>query len=116
MTKKEYNEKVNQMLNNEEIDFEMLMQGYALLDKEVSKNAYLKKKWANGSLTNDCYKVAFDIAIKKRNEIQGVLKKQYHFTDIEIKDKIKKVDFLITRKNCDELVNVLKAQNYFLMA
>ena len=116
MTKKEYNEKVNQMLSNEIIDFEVLIQGYALLDKEVSKNAYLKKKWANGGVTNECYKVAFDIAIKKRNEIQGILKKQYHFSDIEIKDKIKKIDVLISRKNCDELVDVLKAQDYILVS
>ncbi len=116
MTKKEYNDKVTQMLNDEAIDFEMLMQGYALLDKEVGKNAYLKKKWANGGVTNDCYKVAFDIAIKKRNEIQKVLRNQFTLSDSDIKDNIKGVEVLLTRKNCDELVELLKTRSFTLMS
>ena len=115
MTKRDYNSNVSTRLGNGEVDFDMLIQGYALLDKDVSKYAYLKKKWANGGISNKCYQVEFDTAIKKRNEIQKILRKHYVLTDSDIKENSKGVEVLITRKNCDELVEMLKNRRFTVL-
>lgn len=44
MTKKQFNTQCTERLNENKVNLEMLIQAYALLDKQVSKYAYLKKK------------------------------------------------------------------------
>lgn len=56
MTKKEYNLKFKSHIDECKVDFDMLIQGYALLDKQVSKYAYLKKKYANSGKTIMLYR------------------------------------------------------------
>lgn len=43
MNKKDYNEKCRVSIQEHKIDFDMLIQSYANLNKQVGKYAYLKK-------------------------------------------------------------------------
>lgn len=92
----------------------MLLQSYSKLNKEVSKFAYLKKKWANGGESSKCYGQDFKTVIQKRNILERILKTNYCMTVGEIKDTINNTETLITQTNCDLLVNLLNSNDYVL--
>lgn len=107
MTKKQFNTQCTERLNENKVNLEMLIQAYALLDKQVSKYAYLKKKWANCDFSNEGYISEFTNAIQKRNAVEKVLKTDYHIPVDEIKSQSKGTDIQITIKNCDGLIDLI---------
>lgn len=113
--KRTFNEQCKANITNKEINLDMLIQGYAKLNKEVSRFAYLKKKWANGGESNKCYEQDFKTAIQKRNIIERILKTNYCMTVDEIKYTINNTETLITQANSDLLVNLLNSNDYVLL-
>lgn len=111
--KRAFNEKCKDCIANKEINLDILLQGYSKLNKEVSRFAYLKKKWANAS--NQCYEQDFKTTIQKRNGIEKILKVIYCMGTDEIKETINDMDVLITQANCDLLVNLLNSNDYVLL-
>lgn len=114
MTKNEFNQKCKELLSNHEISLDMLIQCYAYLDKQVGKYAYLKKKWANGGVSNACYAESFNIAIQNRNEIERILVMNYRYSINDIKRKISEVDLLLLKSNCDSIIEMVKSQSFML--
>jgi len=112
MTKKEYNLNYKSLINDSKVDFDMLIQGYALLDKQVGKYAYLKKKYANSGVSNESNIYEFNTAIQKRNAIEKVLKSECKLTVKDIKNCIDGIDVVMTHSNCDELVELVRS-NFF---
>lgn len=113
--KRAFNEQCKSHITNKEINLDMLLQGYLKLNKEVSKFAYLKKKWANGGSSKQCYEQDFKTTIQKRNGIEKILKVSYCMDTNEIKDTISNMEILITQANCDLLVNLLSSNDYTLL-
>lgn len=116
--KRAFNEQCKANITNKKINLDILIQGYAKryakLNKEVSRFAYLKKKWANGGESNKCYEQDFKTAIQKRNIIERIIKTNYCMNIDEIKDTINNMEILITQANCDLLVNLLNSNDYVL--
>lgn len=114
MTKKEYNTQCANLIENGQINYDMLIQAYAVLDKQVSKYAYLKKKWANEGISGQGYAEDFTNTIKKRNTIERVLKSEFHISVEDIKSEIKNDNnnVLLTIKNCDNLVELVKSNSF----
>ena len=119
MTKKEYNTQCTELIENGQVDYEMLIQAYAVLDKQVSRYAYLKSKWANERISSEGYSYDFTNAIKKRNAVERILKSEFHISVEDIKSEIKKRNdnnnVLMTIKNCDNLVELVKSNSFNLM-
>lgn len=113
--KRAFNEQCKAHTANKGINLDMLIQGYAKLSKEVSRFAYLKKKWANGGASNQCYERDFKVAIQKRNIIERILKTNYCMTVDEIKREINNLETLITQANCELFVNLLDSNNFVLL-
>lgn len=113
--KRAFNEQFKTHITNKEMNLDMLLQGYAKLNREVSRLAYLKKKWANGGSSNQCYEQDFKTTIQKRNIIEKILKVSYCMDTNEIKDTINSMEILITKTNCDLLVNLLSSNDYTLL-
>lgn len=113
--KRDFNEQFKAYIANKEINLNMLLQSYSKLDKKVSRFAYLKKKWANGGVSNQCYEQDFKTAIQKRNIIERILKAIYCMSKDEIKETINNTETLITQANCDLLVNLLNTNDYILL-
>ena len=113
--KRAFNEQFKAHIINKEINLDMLLQGYAKLNKEVSRFAYLKKKWANGGASNQCYEQDFKTTIQKRNIIERILKAIYCMSTDEIKETINSMEVLLTKANCDLLVNLLNSNDYILL-
>lgn len=116
MNKKEYNDNCKVLLQENKIDFDMLLQAYANLNKQVSRYAYLKKKFANSGKMNDTNIHEFSIAIQKRNVIEKVLKSEYSLSVDDIKDSIKDMAVLISQPYCDELVKLLKSDSFEIVS
>lgn len=112
MTKKEYNIICKSLMENNITNFDMLMQAYTMLDKQVSKFAYLKKKWANGGMSNECYADEFTTAIRKRNVIEQTLKTEFDITTDDIKYISDKTEIQLTKANCEALVDLVKSKSY----
>ncbi len=113
MTKKEFNQICKEYISRSEVNSDILIQCYAFLDKKVGKYAYLKKKWANGGVSNDCYAVEFKIAIEKRNQIEKIIKKCYGYSVQDIKNKINSIDILIYTGVCDSVVDLIKTNSFY---
>lgn len=115
MTKKEYNTQCTELIENGQVDYEMLIQAYAVLDKQVTRFAYLKSKWANERISSEGYSYDFTNAIQKRNAIERLLKSEFHISIEDIKTEIKKRNeennVLMTIKNCDSLVELVKSKS-----
>ena len=111
--KKAFNEQCRSNISSKKINLDMLLQGYAKLNKEISRFAYLKKKWANAS--NQCYEQDFKTAIQKRNNVERILKVIYCLSTDEIKEAINSMEVLLTQANCDLLVNLLNSNDYILL-
>lgn len=116
MNKKEYNDNCKVLLQENKIDFDMLLQAYANLNKQVSRYAYLKKKFANSGKMNDTNIHEFNIAIQKRNVIEKVLKSNYRLSVDDIKDSIKDMAVLISQPCCDELVKLFKSDSFEIVS
>lgn len=116
MNKKEYNDNCKALMQENKIDFDMLLQAYANLNKQVSRYAYLKKKFANSGKMNDTNIHEFNIAIQKRNVIEKVLKSEYSLSVDDIKDYIKDMAVLISQPCCDELVELLKSDSFEIVS
>lgn len=112
MTKKEHNEQYKLLINDGKLDFDILMQCYALLDKQVSKYAYLKKQFENAGIANETNIGEFYIVIKKRNEIEWVLKKVFEISVKDIKNTIKETKTIITIANCEAVVELIKSRRF----
>ena len=113
--KRAFNEQLKIHIINKGINLDMLLQGYAKLNKEVSRFAYLKKKWTNGGASNQCYEQDFKTTIQKRNNIEKIHKVIYCMGTDEIKETINNTEVLITQANCDLLVNLLDSNDYVLL-
>lgn len=113
--KRAFNEQCKSHITNKGINLDMLIQGYAKLNKEVSRLAYLKKKWANGGVSNQCYEQDFKTTIQKRNVLEKILKVIYCMGTDEIKNTINNMEILITQANCDLLVNLLSSNDFILL-
>ena len=116
MTKKDYNDNCKTLLSDSKIDFDMLIQSYALLDKQVSKYAYLKKKFVNCGMSNECNVGEFNIAIQKRNVIEKTIRVNYKLTVDEIKSRIKDVKLLITNVNCQDVIDLINSNSFEIIA
>ena len=112
MNKKQYNAQCAELIDESMITFDMLIQAYALLDKQVSKYAYLKMKWKNGGMSNQCYIEFFNQSIQKRNAVERLLKSEYSLSVDDIKCKAKDTEVIITQKNCDSLVDMIKGNSF----
>ena len=113
--KRAFNEQFKAHVTNKEINLDMLLQGYSKLNREVSRLAYLKKKWANERASNQCYEQDFKTTIQKRNNIEKILKIIYCMSTDEIKETINSMELLLTQANCDLLVNLLNSNDYILL-
>lgn len=116
MNKKQINTHYKELIDNRKINYDLLIQAYALLDKQVSKYAYLKKKWENGGMSNLCYTEYFNQSIQKRNAVERLLKSEYSLSVDNIKSKARNVDVMITIRNCDSLVELVKSESYEFIA
>lgn len=114
MTKNEFNQKCKELLSQNEISLDMLIQCYVYLDKQVGKYAYLKKKWANGGISNACYAESFNDAIQNRNEIERILVMNYRYSIQDIKKEISKEDLLISKSNCESIIEIVKSKSFIL--
>lgn len=116
MTKKEYNTQCTNLIENGQINYDMLMQAYAVLDKQVSRYAYLKSKWANERISGQGYAEDFTNAIQKRNAVERMLKSEFHISTEDIKSETKKKNdnnnVLLTIKNCDNLAELIKSNSF----
>lgn len=112
MNKKDYNEKCKASIQEHKINFDMLIQAYANLDKQVSRYAYLKKKFEHSGILNESNINEFNIAIQKRNVIEQVLKSEYKLSVDDIKKGIKGISVLISQSCCDELIELIQAHNF----
>lgn len=112
MNKKDYNEKCKSSIQDHKIDFDMLIQAYANLDKKVSRYAYLKKKFQHSGILNESNINEFNTAIQKRNVIEQVLKSEYKLSVDDIKKGIKDMSVLISQSCCDELVKLIQSHDF----
>lgn len=116
MNKKDYNEKCKVTIEKHKIDFDMLIQSYAKLDKQVSRYAYLKKKFEHSGILNESNINEFNIAIQKRNVIEQVLKSEYKLSVDDIKKGIKDMSVLISQSCCDELVKLINTNDFEIVS
>lgn len=111
MTQKETNDEYIEMLNKRTFSKDMLLSVWSILDKDVSKYAYLKKKFINakGNI-NDGNIYEFDRAIQKRNIIEKFLKFEYGLNRNEIKALISELpkERIIFKKHIDDVCKMLK--------
>lgn len=112
MKKKEYNENCRTLMQENKIDADMLLQAYANLNKQVSKYAYLKKKFEHSGAMNNSNIYEFNTAIQKRNVIEKVLKSAYRLTVNEIKESAKDMTVIISQSCCDELVELINSNDF----
>lgn len=116
MNKNDYNEKCKSSIEKHKIDFDMLLQSYAKLDKQVSRYAYLKKKFEHSGTLNESNIHEFNIAIQKRNVIEQILKSEYKFSVDDIKKGIKDMSVLISQSCCDELVKLINTNDFEIVS
>lgn len=116
MNKKDYNEKCKVSIEKHKIDFEMLIQSYANLNKQVSKYAYLKKKFEHSGSLNESNIYEFNTAIQKRNVIEQVLKSEYKLSVDDIKNGIKDMSVLISQSCCNELVKLINTNDFEIIS
>ena len=116
MNKKDYNGKCKASIKEHKIDFEMLIQSYANLDKQVGKYAYLKKKFEHSGILNESNIYEFNTAIQKRNVIEQVLKSAYKISVDDIKSGIKDISVLISQSCCDELVKLISTNDFEIVS
>ena len=116
MNKKDYNEKCKISIQEHKIDFDMLIQSYANLDKKVSRYAYLKKKFQHSGILNESNINEFNIAIQKRNVIEKILKSEYKLSVDDIKKGIKDMSVLISQSCCDELVKLINTNDFEIVS
>lgn len=112
MNKKEYNDNCKSLMQENKIDFDMLLQAYGNLNKQVSKYAYLKKKFEHSGAMNNSNIYEFNTAIQKRNVIEKVLKSAFKLTVNEIKDSVKDMTVIISQPCCDNLIELLKSNSF----
>lgn len=112
MNKKDYNEKCKASIQEHKIDFDMLIQAYANLDKKVGRYAYLKKKFEHSGILNESNINEFNTAIQKRNVIEQVLKSEYKLSVDDIKKGIKDMSVLISQSCCDELIELIQSHDF----
>lgn len=112
MNKNQYNAQCAELIDESMITFDMLIQAYSQLDKKVSKYAYLKKKWSNDRISHDGYLHDFTQVIQKRNTIERVLRTEFLLSVDDIKCKAKDTEVIITQKNCDSLVDMIKGNSF----
>lgn len=116
MNKKDYNEKCKVSIEEHKIDFDMLIQAYTKLDKQVGRYAYLKKKFEHSGILNESNIYEFNTAIQKRNVIKQVLKSKYKLSVDDIKKGIKDMSVLISQSCCDELVKVINTNDFEIVS
>lgn len=116
MNKKDYNEKCRVSIQEHKIDFDMLIQSYANLNKQVGKYAYLKKKFEHSGILNESNIYEFNTAIQKRNVIEKILKSVYKLSVDDIKKGIKDMSVLISQNCCDELVNLINTNDFEIVS
>lgn len=116
MNKKDYNEKCRVSIQEHKIDFDMLIQSYANLNKQVGKYAYLKKKFEHSGILNESNIYEFNKAIQKRNVIEKILKSVYKLSVDDIKKGIKDMSVLISQNCCDELVNLINTNDFEIVS
>lgn len=116
MNKKEYNDKCKSLILENKIVFDMLLQAYTYLDKQVGKYAYLKKKFKHSGAMNNSNIYEFNTAIQKRNIIEYVLKSVFRLSTDEIKESIKDMTVLISQASCDNLVELLKSDCFEIVS
>lgn len=116
MNKKDYNEKCKSSIQKHKIDFDMLIQSYANLNKQVGKYAYLKKKFEHSGILNESNIHEFNTAIKKRNVIEQVIKSVYKLSVDDIKSGIKDISVLISQSCCDELVKLINTNDFEIVS
>ncbi len=116
MNKKDYNEKCKSSIQEHKIDFEMLIQSYANLDKQVGRYAYLKKKFEHSGSLNESNIYEFNTAIQKRNVIEQILKSEYKLSVDDIKNGIKDIFVLISQGCCDELVKLINTNDFEIVS
>ena len=116
MNKKDYNEKCRVSIQEHEIDFDMLIQSYANLNKQVGKYAYLKKKFEHSGILNESNIHEFNTAIQKRNVIERVLKSEYKLSVDDIKKSIKDIAVLISQSCCDELIKLINTNDFEIVS
>lgn len=116
MNKKDYNEKCKVSIEEHKIDFDMLIQAYTKLDKQVGRYAYLKKKFEHSGILNESNIYEFNTAIQKRNVIKQVLKSKYKLSVDDIKKGIKDMSVLISQSCCDELVKVINTNDFEIIS
>lgn len=93
----------------------MLLDCYSYLDKQVSKYAYLKKKYSNAGILNECNVDDFNKAIGKRNIIARTLKLVYGYSDAQIKSAVRNITTNVTGVNCDRLIDVINRDDFISM-
>lgn len=103
-------------MQENKIDFDMLLQAYESLNKQVSKYAYLKKKFEHSGAMNNSNIYEFNTAIQKRNVIEKVLKSAFTLTVDEIKESVKDMTVLISQACCDEIVELLKSNHFEIVS
>lgn len=115
MTKKEINDNYAAMIISDIVSRDMLIGAYKQLDKQVSKYAYLKKKYAN-SYNNQSNIEAFNSAIEKRNIIERELCVKLGLSKNQISAECKALpdEAVIYGKSIDMLLMTLK-QNAFVI-
>lgn len=116
MNKKDYNEKCRVSIQEHKIDFDMLIQSYANLNKQVGKYAYLKKKFEHSGIFNESNIYEFNKAIQKRNVIERVLKSEYKLSVDNIKSGIKDISVLISQSCCDELIELINTNDFEIVS
>lgn len=116
MNKRDYNEKCRSSIQKHKIDLDMLMQSYANLDKQVGKYAYLKKKFEHSGSLNKSNIYEFNTAIQKRNVIERMLKSEYKISTEDIKNGIKDMSVLISQSCCNELIELINANDFEIVS
>lgn len=104
-------EEYAKMIEKGSVSKDMLLGAWSVLDKDVSKYAYLKKKFANASVgMNDGNICGFNISIQKRNLVERILKQKYGLSRENIETLVAELpaEKLIYRKYVDRIYSILK--------
>ena len=89
---------------------ELIMQAIITIDKQVSKYAYLKKKYANAGHYNDSNIKEFNQAIRRRNILINTYKDMYYS---QHKQPITQDEILTLAKEQEDLKMPIKTANAF---
>lgn len=111
MSKTKINIEYEKMIENKTFSIDMLLGIWYLLDRDVSKYAYLKKKFSNaGKYVNGSNIDEFNKSIQKRNLVERFLKQEFGIYPNEIKGLLSELppEKFIYRKYLDTVCTILK--------